>query len=59
MLGESFSVCDGYLFTMAQWLKDDGVDIAALPRIHDHHNRMLERPAVKKVLADERRALAA
>jgi glutathione S-transferase len=59
VLGQNFSVCDGYLFTMAQWLKDDGVDIATLPRIHDHHNRMLERPAVKKVLADERRALAA
>lgn len=59
VMGKTFSVCDGYLFTMTQWLKGDGVDIATLPRIREHHDRMVERPAVKKALADEQRALAA
>jgi hypothetical protein len=27
------------------------VDIARFPKIHDHHKRMAERAAVKKVLA--------
>lgn len=59
VMGQQFSVCDGYLFTMAEWLKGDGVDIATLPRLHEHFRRMQERPAVKKVLADERGTLAA
>ena len=59
VMGKTFSVCDGYLFTMTQWLKGDGVDIGTLPRIREHHDRMVERPAVKKALADEQGALAA
>ena len=39
------------VFTVAGWLTRDGVDIARFPKIHDHHKRMAERPAVKKVLA--------
>jgi glutathione S-transferase len=59
VLGKTFSVCDGYLFTMMGWLAGDGVDMATLPRLREHYQRIQERPAVKKVLADERRALAA
>ena len=44
-------VGDPYLFTVAGWLPRDSVDIARFPKIHDHHKRMAERPAVKKVLA--------
>jgi glutathione S-transferase len=53
VMGESFTICDAYLFTLAQWLDGDGVDLAALPRVMDHRKRMSERPAVRKVLADE------
>lgn len=53
VMGESYTVCDPYLFTLAKWLDGDGVDLAALPRVMDHRKRMSERPAVRKVLADE------
>jgi glutathione S-transferase len=53
VMGESFTICDPYLFTLAQWLDGDGVDLATLPRVMDHRKRMSERPAVRKVLADE------
>jgi glutathione S-transferase len=53
VMGESFTICDPYLFTLAGWLEGDGVDTATLPKVADHHRRMKERPAVKKVLAEE------
>ena len=51
VMGNAYTICDPYLFTLAGWLTRDGVDIARFPKIHDHHKRMAERPAVKKVLA--------
>jgi glutathione S-transferase len=53
VMGESFTICDPYLFTLAGWLEGDGVDISALPKVADHRRRMAERPAVRKVLAEE------
>jgi glutathione S-transferase len=53
VLGERFSVCDGYLFTLADWLEGDGVDPARFPRVHAHRERVRARPAVGKVLAEE------
>lgn len=53
VLGERFSVCDGYLFTLAGWLEGDGVDPARFPRVHAHRERVRARPAVSKVLAEE------
>ncbi|MCG5483010.1 MAG: glutathione S-transferase family protein [Sinorhizobium meliloti] len=50
--GDAYSVADPYLFTIAGWLESDGVDPARFPRILDHRNRMAERPAVAKVLAE-------
>jgi len=50
VMGESYTICDPYLFTMAQWLERDGVDPDRLPRIRDHRRRMEQRPAVAKVL---------
>jgi glutathione S-transferase len=54
VMGEQYTVCDPYLFTLALWLEGDSVDLAALPKVADHRKRMSERPAVKKVLAEER-----
>ena len=51
VMGNAYTICDPYLFTVAAWLPRDSVDIARFPKIHDHHKRMAERPAVKKVLA--------
>lgn len=56
VLGETYSVADAYLFVMAGWLESDHVDIAEFPRVHAHYRMMLERPAVKRALAEEKQA---
>lgn len=53
VLGDAYSICDAYLFTLAQWLEGDGVDLSKLPRVVDHRARMAERPAVAKAVAQE------
>jgi glutathione S-transferase len=53
VMGESYTVCDPYLFTIAGWLKGDGVDIARFPKVHDHYKRMQDRPAVQRALAQQ------
>nr|MEA2796955.1 glutathione S-transferase [Phenylobacterium sp.] len=53
VMGEAYSVCDGYLFTLAGWLEGDGIDLRRFPKVHEHSERMRERPAVRKVLAEE------
>jgi glutathione S-transferase len=53
VMGEPFTVADGYLFTIAGWLEGDGVDMGQFPRVRDHFERMQARPAVSKVLALE------
>jgi glutathione S-transferase len=51
VLGAHYSVADAYLFTIAGWLADDGVDIAQFPKVREHFSRMGERPAVKVVFS--------
>ncbi len=34
------SICDPYLFTLAQWLEADGVDVRRLPKVAAHRSRM-------------------
>lgn len=53
VMGERYTICDPYLFTLAQWLEADGVDPARLPKVIDHRRRMSERAAVKKAIAEE------
>ena len=54
VMGEQYTICDPYLFTLTGWLEGDSVDLAALPKVADHYKRMSERPAVKAVLAGEK-----
>jgi glutathione S-transferase len=54
VMGEQYTVCDGYLYTLSGWLEGDSVDIATLPKVADHRKRMEARLAVQKVLAEER-----
>jgi glutathione S-transferase len=54
VMGETYTVCDPYLFTIAQWLEGDGVDPARFPKVKAHGERMSERPAVRKVLVEEK-----
>jgi glutathione S-transferase len=53
VMGETFTICDLYLFTLAQWLESDGVDVDSLPKVTDHRRRISERPTVRKVVAAE------
>lgn len=53
VLGERFSVCDAYLFTLAQWLEADGVDLNRLPRVIEHRGRIAGREAVITAMAAE------
>jgi len=51
VMGDSFTICDPYLFTVSRWMEGDGVRASDFPKIEDHMRRMSERPAVQKVLA--------
>jgi len=53
VMGETYTICDMYLFTLAQWLESDGVDIARFPKVADHRRRMAEQPVVKSAIAAE------
>jgi glutathione S-transferase len=51
VMGEQYTVCDGYLFTLFGWLEGDGVDPRQFGRLFEHSQRVAARPAVSKVLA--------
>ena len=53
VMGERYTICDPYLFTIASWLDDDGVDPSQFPKISEHMVKMIARPAVWKALAME------
>jgi glutathione S-transferase len=53
VMGDAYTICDPYLFTLAQWLEADGVDVRKLPRVAEHRARMAELPAVRKAIAME------
>ena len=50
VLGDDYSICDPYLFTVTRWLKRDGVDRKNFPRIDAHYQRMKDRTAVKNII---------
>jgi len=53
VMGERYTICDPYLFTIGTWLEGDGVDTSKLPGVMRHRARMLARPAVQKAVAAE------
>jgi glutathione S-transferase len=53
VMGDKYTICDPYLFTIAQWLEDDGVDPACIPGVIEHRRRVSDRPAVRKAIAEE------
>jgi glutathione S-transferase len=50
VMGETYSLCDAYFYTVARWLDGDKVDTSKLPQTMAHMQAMEARPAVKKVL---------
>jgi glutathione S-transferase len=53
VMGDAYTICDPYLFTVAQWMEGDSIDPARFPKVRDHRQRMSERAAVRKVVAEE------
>ena len=53
LMGDSFSVADGYLFTVTNWAKPTGVDISDLAKLNAWHARVGARPAVQEALKAE------
>ena len=53
VMGDSYTICDPYLFTIAQWLEADGVDPSRFPKVRDHRRRMSERTEVQRAIAAE------
>lgn len=50
VMGDDYSICDPYLYTIARWLEADRVDVTKFPKIAAHMNRVEERPAVQSIL---------
>ena len=53
VMGETYTICDPYLFTLAQWMEGDGVDPKRFPKVNEHRRRMSERPSVREAIAQE------
>jgi glutathione S-transferase len=49
-MGDDYTVSDPYLFTLSGWMEGDSLDLSRYPKVMDHRRRMLERPAVRKVV---------
>ena len=53
LMGDDFSVADGYLFTVTNWAPRVGVDISGLANIAAFRARMMTRPAVQAAMKAE------
>ncbi len=56
LLGDAFSVADGYLFTILGWSKIGGIDIGDWAAIKAYQHRIAARPAVQAAQAAEKAA---
>jgi glutathione S-transferase len=54
LLGEDFTVADGYLFAILNWTAVAPVKLAEFPALAAFHARMLARPAVARAFGEER-----
>lgn len=53
LLGDQFSVADGYLFVILGWTKIVGIDLGQWPGLKAFHERVGGRPAVQAALKAE------
>ncbi len=53
LMGKTFSVADGYLFTTLNWTKPTGIDLAPYPHLVKYHQRVGARPAVQAAMKAE------
>jgi glutathione S-transferase len=54
LMGDTFTVADGYLFNMLRWTTFTGIDLAKWPHLSAFSARVEARPAVKAALEAER-----
>jgi glutathione S-transferase len=53
LMGDNFSVADGYLYVVTRWTDPMKIDISALTNLTAHHQRVTARPAVQEALKFE------
>jgi glutathione S-transferase len=53
VMGDTYTICDPYLFTLSQWLEADGVDMAKIPNVRAHRERNAARANVQRALAEQ------
>jgi glutathione S-transferase len=53
LMGDNFSVADGYLFVVSRWAKPMGIDLTQFPNLAAHHERVAARPAVREAMEFE------
>jgi glutathione S-transferase len=53
LMGEQFTVADGYLFTVSNWTKPTNVDISGLANLAAYRERVGARPAVQAAMKAE------
>jgi glutathione S-transferase len=53
LMGDHFSVADGYFFAVTRWAKPMNIDLSGAPNVLAHHERVAARPAVREALEVE------
>jgi glutathione S-transferase len=53
LMGNSFTVADAYLFTVASWTGHVGMDLNKWPVLAAYHSRIAQRPKVQQALKEE------
>ena len=52
-MGSTFTVADGYLFTILHWTRHVGIDLARWPILQAYQARVAARPKVREALLTE------
>jgi glutathione S-transferase len=53
LMGDHFSVADGYLFTVTNWAKPLSIDLSGFPHLLAYRARVAARPAVQEAMKAE------
>lgn len=53
LMGDNFSVADGYLFAVTNWAKPMNIDLAPFPNLVAYRERVAARPAVQEAMRAE------
>jgi glutathione S-transferase len=53
LMGDDFTVADAYLFTVANWSKHTGIDLARWPVLQAYLARVAARPEVQTAMKEE------